>query len=247
MLSVGPTLKKLTLLLGIVLLAGVYQQYDVYHQFSKKIVAHDAVNRQQLIKLERMKTQKDEFYAKLKDVRNNYDVMVSQLPDAMRLQDFRKNLDHAFEEEGIKILVQREAHYSRSSYNEVRLTYSLKADMDEVQRIIDALANEERLVTIDNPRDEGNRTVSLGLSIYSRKNAYDIEPHGVRCLTIPGNLLLPFFVSEIEPLYTEYLHTCQALSDNDELNKDIQRYEKMLTAYQELASVRDSIVSAQER
>lgn len=245
--SVSSALKKLIFLLVIIMLAVTYQQYDVYHKFSNKVVRHDTSNRQQLLKLEKIKIQKEEFYQRLAEISSRYEVLTSQLPDDMQLVAFRKSLEEQFAQEGITILTHREAHYSRSSYNEVRLTYSLKAEMHNVKQIINKLVGEKRLIVIDEPRDEGNNTVSFGFSIFSLSKKIPITTKKLKCLSIPDMLVLPFFVAEINPLYQEYLQTCHDLSENEALYLDIQRYEQTLEAVQQLDEIHDEIVRKQKK
>jgi hypothetical protein len=119
--------------------------------------------------------------------------------------------------------------------------------MRSIKQVISTLVGEKRLIVIDEPRDEGNKTVSFGLTIFSLSKKITITTKKLKCLSIPDMLVLPLFVDEITPLYQEYLQTCHDLSENEALYLDIQRYEKMLEAVQELDEIHDEITRQQKK
>ena len=126
MFSVSSTLKKIMILLAFALLIFGYQQYDTYLKFRKQLVKYDSENRTLMLKIEEVKSRQSDFSAQYAAVTQKYDRVRQQLPDDMRLTDFKKEIDKIFADEGVIVVVQREAHYTRSYYSEVRLNYSLK-------------------------------------------------------------------------------------------------------------------------
>lgn len=239
------TLKGLLLILLLILLAMLYQQYDSYLQFRKQLTKSDVENRILLMKVENTKRDKDAFAQRYARVSERYAALRMQLPVDMNLEAFKKSLDEAFKSRGVKILAQREAHNYRSFYHEVRISYSLKGNMSGVMQIIKTLENEPRLVIFDEPRDEGNNTVSLGLSIFSTNSETQIKTKRLECISKPVWLVVPLFLSEIDRIYKQYSLTCHALSRNADIYAELQRYEQMVSAVNILESIKKSIIREQ--
>lgn len=235
--------KRILILILLVVAALVYQQYSLYIERRDTLVRADVENRLALVKIDKVTRQQKDFSGQLDALEKQYEFLRQQLPPQMELGAFKQKLASLFASYGIEVLAQRDAQHYRSLYKEIRLSYSLKASMRTVQRVMREVNKGPRLVLSKGPQRQSLKNVGLILSIFSVPEEVQGKIVTPECESRIEKLYIPYLKQELEPVYRDYLQTCQTLSleQNAARYRDIQRYQQLQSAVLRLETIRKTL------
>lgn len=238
----------LTLIISLIVLgvfALLFQQYNTYFEQRGILLKSDDENRQLLKKIEEVLPQKAELSNQLTEINSRYESLCKQLPDKMQEDDFRQNIEAILKAKRLKILARREIHYSRPTYNEVKLVYSLKGKAETVRSALSQIKKLSRIVVSDGPEKESKENTGLEISIFSVMPEKKTKLETLECLSSPDSVWLPVLKDELHQIYHDYQQNCQTLKDNAEFYADMQRYRQLNESVLYLENIRDSLVNEQ--
>jgi len=226
---------------ALILFAITFQQYSSYLKQRGNLLLSDEQNRQLLKEIEQGASQQETLSRQLAEVSQRYDTLRQQLPSELQLDDFKRQLEGRFKAKGLKVLAQREAHYSRPFYREVRLSYSLKGSVKAVQQVLAQIKKQPRLVVSSGAEKESDENTGLTISIFSVQQEEEQRVAIPECLGEPEGVWFPSLKEELALLYSDYSRTCSELTERAEFHRDMQHYRHLKEAVLYLEHIRDSL------
>lgn len=240
---------KFTLTLIVVLIvlgvsALLLQQYSTYFNERRILLKSDDENRLLLKKIEDVLPQKAELSKQLTDITDHYETLRQELPVEMQESKFKREIEEIFKAMHLTILAQRELRYSRPTYNEVKLVYSIKGKLDIVQQALNQIKKQTRIVVSNGPEKDSKESTGLEISIFSVMPDEKAKLETVECLSSPHSVWLPVLKDELLQIYQDYNQTCQVLVNSADFYADMQRYHQLNESVLYLENIRDSIVKS---
>jgi hypothetical protein len=235
--------KRVLILILLLVAALMYHQYSLYIERRDRIVQADVENLRALAKIDSVLKREQEFSSDLAALTERHEQLRQQLPTQMGLDDFKQELATLYAKYDIEVLAQRDAPHYRSLYKEMRLSYSLKASMRHVEQVMNELKKRPRLVLSNGPQRQSLKNIGLTLSIFSVPEEVQINIKIPKCMSRTENLFIPYLRQELEPVYNDYIQTCQTLvlEQNSALYQDIQRYQQLQEDVQRLETIRNTL------
>lgn len=230
------------LFIALVLFAVTYQQYNTYLTQRSQILQGDESNRRLYLQIEALLPEREAFTKRYSKVSLRRDYLRKALPIKMQLDEFNAGVERQFKASKLKVLAQREAHYSRPLYREVRLIYSIKASVSTVKRAYFRLNKQPRLMIRNGPEKESKETTGLQISIFSVPPIEEAPLKRIGCADEPQGVWVPILRDELAQLYDDYSHTCKALLEYQGLYHDMQHIKQLEKEVTYLEEVRRTII-----
>jgi Tfp pilus assembly protein PilO len=228
----------------VVTVVGVLQ-YNSYFNQRYQLLQQDEENRRLLKAIEPVRQRQELFYRELAETRLRYDDLRRQIPAELQLEAFKRQLERQFQKRGLAVLAQREARYNRPSYQEVKLSYSLKGHVSSVQQVVKHFRTQARLVISSGAEKESDKNTGLALSVFSAPIEEPVVVTIPAFIDEPEDTLLPFLNEELGVLYEDYFRTCRVLEESKDVYRDMQQYRHLSESVQQLEKIRDSLTQLQ--
>lgn len=238
------TVRMILLFAVTVAAAIIIMQYNSYAQLRDELLQGSIQSRQQLNQIVNVLPRQGAFSEQLTELTRRYDALRQQIPVEPELEPFQRVLNEMFREKDLEVKAERVARYSRPFYQELRLSYSIKGSVKDVQQVFTRLQQQPRLVIGEGAVKESFENTGLVFTIFSVPPSA-IEPNPTpACLAAKEGVWLPLLKQRLDSLYDNYMRTCQAVLDNEALYRDIQRYRYLSSEVEFLEKVRSSITGA---
>lgn len=219
-------------------------QYNSYAQLRDELLQGNIQSRQQLNQIVNVLPRRGAFSEQLTELTRRYDALRQQIPAEPELEPFQRVLNEMLREKGLEVKAERVARYRRPFYQELRLSYSIKGSVKDVQKIYTRLQEQPRLVIGEGAVKESFENTGLVFTIFSVTPSA-IEPNPTpACLAAKEGVWLPLLKQRLDSLYDNYMRTCQAVLDNEALYRDIQRYRYLSSEVEFLETVRNTITAS---